>query len=405
MTFSRIVCVADPALPIRAPLQAKQTGRKRLLFLVTEYYFFDALKKELTQGPLSQGYEIYVAGRCRPEDLAGRHEGITIIPFNWKRSPSILVSLVSFLPELIRVRRLLNSVAPDVVHNIALKPSIIGSLAAIGRRTKVINAIHGFGFVFMRRDIGARLVQAVCGLVLKLSALFNQAMVLVINRDDMALVRDRMGIPLNQVRLVHGTGIDLTRFAPLPDPPAHPFRFLVIGRILYMKGTDVVIEAHRLLRARGLDAELVICGSPDPDNPSSVPPALLAEWSRRPGVIFAGQVNDVRPFLASCHVLVHPSRGGEGLPRALSEAAASERALVATAIPGNTEVVIPHVTGLLVPGGDAVALADALQWMIEHPPERLAFARAGRAMMEQEFSSDAVAHVHAALYRDLFPIA
>ena len=394
--------MADATFPTREPLAPKQAGRKRLLFLVTEYYFFDALKKELTQGPLEHGYEIYVAGRCRPEDLARRDAGITIIPFDWKRSPSILVSLASFLPELARVKRLLKAVDPDVIHNIALKSSVIGSLAALGSGAKVINAIHGFGFVFMRRDVAARLVQTVCGLVLKLSARFNQALVLVINRDDLALAHNRMGVPPGQIRLVHGTGIDLSRFTSLPDPPASPFRFLVIGRILYMKGTDVAVEAHRLLRERGFDTDLVICGSPDPDNPSSVPPALLAEWSRRPGVIFAGQVNDVRPFLASCHVLVHPSRGGEGLPRALSEAAASERALVATAIPGNTEVVVPQVTGLLAPAGDAAALADAMQWMIEHPTERLAFGRAGRVLMERDFSSEAVARAHAGFYDDLF---
>ena len=108
----------------------------------------------------------------------------------------------------------------------------------------------------------------------------------------------------------------------------------------------------------------------------------------------------MRPFLAACHVLVHPSLGGEGLPRALTEAAASQRALVATDIPGNTEVVIPNQTGLLVPPGDAQALAGAMQWMIAHEAERLAFARAGRAMIERDFSSAQVTRAHAALYED-----
>ncbi len=372
--------------------------RKRLLFLVTEFYFFDALKKELTHGARAQGYDIYVIGRCRPEDLTRDHDGITVIPFEWKRSPSILVSLVYFIPDLIRVGRLLGAVDPHVLHNIALKPAIVGSLAAIGRDIRVINAIHGFGFLFFSRSLLAHLVQAGCGYVLKLSAHANDALLLVINRHDLALARDRMRIPSAQIQLVHGTGIDLSRFGVLPDPPAPPFRFLVIGRLLYMKGIQVVVDAHRRLRERGIAAELIVCGAPDADNPSSIPEEVLAAWAALPEVTFTGQVSDVRPYLASCHVLVHPSLGGEGLPRALSEAAASGRALIATDIPGNTEVVIAHETGLLVPANDAQAMADAMAWMIAHPAERLAYVRNGRAMMEREFSSEAITRVHAGFY-------
>jgi glycosyltransferase involved in cell wall biosynthesis/O-antigen ligase len=387
-------------IAVRSDGQAAESRRKRLLFLVTEYYFFDALKTELTKGALEQGFEIVVAGRCRLDDVARAPSGITVIPFDWKRSPSFLVSMAYFIPDLVRVGRLFNDVRPDVLHNIALKPSVVGSLAAMGRRMRVVNAIHGFGFLFMKRTPLARVVQAVCGIVLNLSSRLNDGLVLVINRHDLALVRDRIGVAAGKIRLMHGTGIDLVRFTPLPDPP-RPFRFLVIGRLLYMKGTDIVVEAHRLLRERGLAADLVICGSPDPDNPSSIPEEKLSEWAKRPGITFAGQVADVRPFLASCHVLIHPSLGGEGLPRALTEAAASQRALIATDIPGNTEVLIPNVTGLLVPPGSATALSDAMQWMMEHETERLDLARAGRAMMEREFASGQVAIAHGVICAEL----
>lgn len=395
-----VLCLTTASLVLAIRIQrTPRHANKRMLFLVTEYYFFEALKKEITAGPRRDGYEILVAARCQPGDVERAGPGVTVIPFAWKRSPSLLVSALFFLPDLVRVGRLFNAVNPDILHNIALKSSVIGSLAALGRDMKVVNAIHGFGFVFMSRALGPRLVQGICGAVLKLSARCNDALIVLINQQDRALVQDRMGVKTENLRLIHGTGIDLARFMPLPDPPASPFRFLVIGRLLYMKGAHVVVEAHRLLRERGYMAELTVCGSPDPENPSSVPQEVLDEWARRPGLTFAGQVTDVRAFLATSHVLVHPSLGGEGLPRALTEAAASERALIATEIPGNTEVVIARETGLLVPPDNAQALADAMQWMIEHPAERLAFARAGRARIARDFSSERVAEAHAALYR------
>jgi glycosyltransferase involved in cell wall biosynthesis/O-antigen ligase len=391
---------AGAVCAVRA-LDPQAHPRKRLLFLVTEFYFFDALRKELIRGPQEQGYEIFVAARCRPGDLEGAGGEITIIPFAWKRSPSILVSLTYFVPDIIRVGRVLTAISPDVLHNIALKPSILGSLAAMGRKMAVINAIHGFGFIFMSRALMARAVQAACGLVLKLSVRFNDALILLINRHDMALVQGRMGLPHQNLRLIHGTGIDLEKFIPLPAPPETPFRFLVIGRLLYMKGIHIVVEALRLLRERGFAAELTLCGAPDPDNPSSIPESVLNEWKQRPGLTFAGQVPDVKPYIAACHVLVLPSLGGEGLPRALSEAAASGRALIATDIPGSTEIVMDRRTGLVVPPGDAPALASAMQWMMEHPADRQTFAEAARGLMEQEFSSARVAEAHAALYSSM----
>ncbi len=371
---------------------------KRLLFLVTEFYFFDALRKELIQGARAQGYEIIVAGRCRPGDNARAAGELTIIPFDWKRSPSLLVSMSYFIPDLIRVGGLLAAVNPTVLHNIAIKPSVLGSLAATGRDIRVINAIHGFGFLFLSRALIARFAQRICGAVLKLSTRLNQGLILLINSRDLAVVRERMGVAPQSLRLIHGTGIDLNAFRPLPAPPEQPFRFLVIGRLLYMKGVHVLVDAFRLLRERGLAAELTICGSPDPENPSSVPENILEEWGSRPGLVFAGQVPDVRPYLTACHVLILPSLGGEGLPRALSEAAASGRAMIATDIPGSTEIVIDRHTGLIVPPGDAAALADAMQWMMEHPTERGQFVQAARAHMERDFSSERVSAAHAALY-------
>ena len=57
---------------------------------------------------------------------------------------------------------------------------------------------------------------------------------------------------------------------------------------------------HAGLRSRNLEAELVVCGTPDPGNPSSIPDDVIAQWAARPGVRFLGQVADVRAIMAEC---------------------------------------------------------------------------------------------------------
>jgi glycosyltransferase involved in cell wall biosynthesis len=83
-------------------------------------------------------------------------------------------------------------------------------------------------------------------------------------------------------------------------------------------------------------------------------------------------------LLARSHVVCLPSHHGEGLPKALSEAAAAGRAIVATDVPGCREVVTHGLNGLLVPPGNPAALADALERVIGSAELRAAFGRAGR---------------------------
>ena len=96
-----------------------------------------------------------------------------------------------------------------------------------------------------------------------------------------------------------------------------------------------------------------------------------------------------------------PSRGGEGVPASLLEAAACGRPLVATDVPGCREIARDGLNALLVPPDDAPALADAIDRLAADRDLRAKFASAGRALVEREFSSARVGRDVVALYRRL----
>ena len=127
----------------------------------------------------------------------------------------------------------------------------------------------------------------------------------------------------------------------------------------------------------------------------------LQTWSNLPGVTFMGHVGDVKPMITSSHVVVLPALGGEGLPRALLEAAALARPMIATDIAGNREIVLPGETGLLVPPNDPEALARAMEWIATHPEDREQWGRAARRKVVAEFTSEFVREQHVQLYRVL----
>ena len=75
--------------------------------------------------------------------------------------------------------------------------------------------------------------------------------------------------------------------------------------------------------------------------------------------------------------------------------------MVTTDAPGCRDAIIPDETGLLTPVRNAEKLADALQWLIEHPQERAAMGRAGRALAEREFAIEKIVDQHLRIYREL----
>ena len=377
-------------------------AKPRLVFLVTEYYFFHAMRNDLASAATQAAFDVHVIAFCGASGDLPAVGGFKITDFPWRRSNALLQAAWQFLPELRRVRRLLAALKPDILHNIAMKPAIIGTLAAPSG-ARIINTLTGFGFLFYARTLVARIAQTFCAAVLR-RANFDGAKLVAHNMVDAHFAVERLGMPAGSVRLIRGLGIDTNRFAHLPQPPATaPFRFLMITRLLYMKGVQVTIEAHQELLKRGLTAELHVAGAPDPENPSSIPHSAIDAWSKLPGIRFLGQIPDVRAALAQCHVVVHAALGGEGLPRVLLEGSACGRPLIATDVSGNSDIVVAGKTGLLVAPNDKAALADAMAWMIDHPAERATFGQAGRDRVLKEFASTHIASDYDALYRDLAP--
>ncbi len=391
--------MTDDSLSGPAPQKYEEITGKRLLFLVTEFYYFESHKKDVANTAAAIGFDVTVAARCG--ERSDKAINFDVVHLNWRRSNSLLGSALNFFPELWRVRRLIKKMRPDVLHNIALKPAILGSLGALGTPTRVINSINGLGFVFFDRSLLATMAQKFCGAVLRQSTRANDAQVIFQNRDDVAYARANLSIPEAHLKLIAGSGVDTSVFGAIPEPDEKPFRFLILARLLYIKGIQTAIAAHKILQSRGFDHELAICGEADDGNPSNIPADVISQWARTPGVDFKGQVDDVPARIAQGNVVLHPALGGEGIPKALLEAASCARAMVASDISGNREVVIPGETGLLVPPDDPTALADAMQYMMEHPGERARWAKAARAKVEAEFSLPHVLDQHAALYRQV----
>jgi len=170
-------------------------------------------------------------------------------------------------------------------------------------------------------------------------------------------------VPQQHIRVIRGSGVDLSRFRPSPRDAAEqrPLRVLLAARLLWEKGVGEYAEASRLLRAEGRNIRFFLAGMPDPGNPGSVQRPLVETWAEEGLVEWLGHVDDMPALMRTMDVMALPSYYREGVPKSLIEAAACGLALVTTDLPGCREVVSDSgCDGLHVAPRDARSLADAI---------------------------------------------
>jgi glycosyltransferase involved in cell wall biosynthesis len=372
--------------------------RPKLIYLVTEDWYFVSHRLPMARAARAAGFEVHVATRVAQHASEIEQEGFVLHPLSWTRGS---LDPLHFAKAIGEVRRLYRRLRPDIAHHVALVPTVIGSLAALGLPFPSINAVAGLGFAFTSHGPKARAVRITLSSLLRRLLRRRKSIALVQNPDDRKTLQ-AIGVPAAKIALIPGSGVDTQRLQPSPEPNP-PITVGFVGRLLADKGLYTLLEAHRLLQQRGCPVHLLIAGAADPANPASIPASVLAEWKQRADVTFLGHVSDIRTVWKQAHIAVLPSRR-EGLPLSLLEAAACGRPLVATDVPGCREVARRGVNALLVPSDDAPALADALGQVAADPKIRRHYGTASRHLAETEFSSTRIGEEIVALYRKLLVI-
>ena len=363
---------------------------KRLLFLVTEDWFFMLHRLPLAEAAVRAGYEVIVVTRvtnCR-EQL--EDAGIKLIHIDWKRGSR---NPFDNLAALIKIAKIYRLYRPEVIHHVSIKPVFIGTIACLfsgshSRSCAVINNFTGLGTLFVSNELSDKLLRIFIVKVLSLLFRVKSIHQLVENEDDKRLLLQELQLPGDRVSVIHSVGVDLLHYQPTAECEGVPIVALV-SRLIWDKGVGELVRAGEILRERGVAFRLALVGAPDSENRSAIPEATLKSWASSGLVELWGYRDDVDAVWRSVHIAVLPSYR-EGSPRALIEAAACGRPVVATDVPGCRDVVKHGETGYLVPSCDPVRLADALEKLICDPALRFNMGLRGRAYVESMFSQEAV---------------
>ena len=356
----------------------------KILYVVTEDWYFLSHRLPLALRAIEDGYEVVIATRISKYRDFFEQKGMRVVNLRYMRRSSLnplleLVALFELCWIFLKER-------PDLVHLVALKPVIYGSLASriIGVRCKVY-ALGGLGFIFSSKNRIAKILRPV--LVWLFGFIFNEkgSILILQNLDDYSLMEGLARVKARNLRLIPSAGVDMDQYLPSEIPEGTPIVMLA-SRLLWDKGVGEFVSAAKILHEQGVSCRFVLVGAPDPENPHSVPMEQIEEWKKSGVIEWWGRCDDMSAVLSQASVVCLPSYYGEGIPKVLVEAMACARPIITTKMPGCRELVRSDKNGFLVNPRDPAALANALALILSNKSLCQKMGWEGRKIAVSEYS-------------------
>ena len=378
----------------------------RLLLVVTRMDVGGVPGHVLTvlDGLCGRGYHVTLAcAECHSDHRAAlQRMGVRLVQLPMKRllSPLADVRALAALVRLIRRERF------QVVHTHMSKGALLGGIAArIAGAPVVVNTAHNLGAIAMPRAWVRALFRVYDRWLLGTT---TDAVITVTERVRDAVVAQRI-LPAARVHAIANGIVAAPRASEAQRQQARRALRREIGaaddapvigcvaRLVWFKGLDTLVDALPAVLRVCPDVQVAVAG----DGP------LRAELAARAAALgvadrlhLLGERNDVPQLLRGFDLFVLPSVS-EGMPLTILEAMGAGLPVVATAVGGVPELMVAAETGLLVPPGDAVALALALLRLLRDAPLRRRMGDNGRRRLLSDFSADAMVAATDALLRRL----
>jgi len=393
-----------PGLPAEdLPAEDLSTGhgldRRVALVANTSWYLYN-FRLPLIRELKASGYDVHLIAPEDPYSAQLREEGFHHHPWLIKRQS---INPLLELQALLDLVRLYSQIRPKLVHHFTLKACLYGTLAAKGAHVPhVINAVTGLGHFFLAERKRSRLLRKFAKIPYRAVFSARRSTVVFQNAADQELLVQMGLVRSSQTSVIRGSGVDLERFQPRSEPRHfhQPARLLFPSRLIREKGVIQLLTALERLHRRGLGFELWIAGELDDGNRSTLLNDEHKALLNHPCVRVLGHVSDMVALYDDVDIVVLPSYR-EGLSKALIEAAAMQKPIITSDVPGCRDVVDHGISGLLVPPRDSRALALAMELLLHQPDLARTFGLAARSKVAKEFAVELVNQRTLAAYKEL----
>ncbi len=362
----------------------------KIVYFVTEDNYFLSHRLPIALYAKKLGHEVFVVTKITDKKHKIEGYGFKLIPLNFNRSSLNFTKDIAIFVKLIRVFK---TISPDIVHNVAIKPIIIGSLSSLFfKNIHVVNAFTGMGFLFTSKlTFKYSILKFFVKFVLKKVVSLNNAHSLVQNDGDVDFLKIFFGAKTDKIMCIGGSGVDANYFIPpiKKKVVSAKLRVVTTCRMLKDKGVLDFYEAAIILNNRGVPCTCVFVGGPDLKNPSSIGKDRLNRWIHDEIVEYHDHTDNVLSVLKNTDIYILASYR-EGVSKSILEAASFGLPIISTDIPASKGIVVDNCNGFLVPVKNAFDLANAIEKLVFNQNLRLKFGEASRDIVLKNFSEEVV---------------
>ncbi len=368
---------------------------KTILFVVNSDWFFLSHRLPIALKALEEGYQVYLATEISTKRKEIEKYGINLIRIDFHKSSTSLFHNLSLFIKLLKI---FNSIKPDLIHLVTIKPILIGGIAAkfLKKSTKLVISISGLGFIFIDKGLKALIRKKIIILFYKLVFMHRNFKVIFQNNTDLKDICTFTNLSKEKTILIQGSGVNLKKYKFSKIKEAKPI-ILFPARLLSSKGIYEFIESAKILKNLG---RFVIVGKHDLEARKCIKLNEL-DFLKDQGIIeYWGESFDMPKIYKLSSIVVLPSYR-EGMPKSLLEAAACGRPIVTTNVAGCRDAIIDGVTGILVPAQDIYSLTKGIKKLIKDPELIKSMGIEGRKLAEKKFDINEVVNAHLQMYEEL----
>lgn len=368
----------------------------------------------IVEGFLEKGYKVYIVCPYGKYVEKLKNKGVKYSPIDVDRKGTNPIKDLKLLWQLYRIFKREKF---DVVHNFTIKPNIYGNLAAkLAKIPVIINSVTGLGYVFTGKGLKNNVLKWIVVNLYKIAFKFSNKVIFQ-NMDDLELFKKYKIIDGNRSVLIKSSGINIEKFSPQNVDKVRienlydelgisrhrpPIIITLIARLIWHKGIREFVEAAKILKKKYSDVLFLLVGPIDTGNPAAVSKDYIEETGKEGFIKYIGRREDIRETLYISDVVTLPSYR-EGIPKALLEAMSMEKPIITTDTTGCREVVEEGKNGFSVPIKNAVALADAIERLINNEELRVRFGKYGREKVLREFDERIVVKKTIKVYEEESP--
>jgi len=371
--------------------------QKKILFIVTEDWYFISHRLKLAKYLVKKGFEVFVC--CKDTGKVKDIEKEGMIHFNLRIERKSL-SFIQFLKENLCIIKIVRNLRPDIVHLISMRPIITGIFATLFVKSSFCATFTGMGFLFIKKNFRLYFLRKIIINYLKFFLKFKKLYFIVQNKDDKYFFKNIFKLKKTYLRVIRGSGIDIKYFKYYSEQPKKEVRLAYAGRILEDKGILSLIEAYKVAKAKNANLSLYIAGSLDEENPSSISKNYFNNIVNFKDIHYLGKINNIKKYWQEADIAILLSKR-EGLPLSLLEAAAIGRPIISTDVTGSREIAINNYNAINVKVEDVTACSKAILKLSRSKILRKKYGKNSRKLVESDMALGHICYQYYCLYKEM----